>query len=120
MIGTFLSGGILLEFLCEAQTNRVLTGLGGLGVISILFIFIFFSLKASERSSRLKTKELDRQQSEMREAAFHAAGDKGLTADFAVEDDARKQIISDVIQIVRENPADTAQAIRGWVRPKDE
>ena len=120
MIGQLAAGGILLEFLCEAQTNRVLTGLGGLGVIFILFIFIFFSLKASERSRRLKQKELERQQAEMREAAFQAAENKGLSADVAIEDNARQQMISNISQIVRENPADTAQAIRGWVRPENE
>lgn len=120
MTGTLFSNGLLLEFLCEAQTNRVLTGLGGLGVLFILFIFIFISLRATERSRRLKQKELDRQRAEMQEAAFRAAEDRGLTADVAVEDYARRQMISNIIQIAQENPEDTAQAVRGWVRRENE
>ena len=81
---------------------------------------MFLSLRASERKRRLRQKELEQQQAAMREAAFQAAEDRGLTADVSIEDSARQEMVSNIMKMVQENPADTAQAIRGWVKTENE
>ena len=92
--------------------------------VSLLFIVlatvIFHAIRREvERRRRLREEELAAQQQMMREAALRAIEEEGVELEPSLEERARKEMLANAINMVRNRPQDVTQLLRTWLSEED-
>ena len=104
----------------ELRKKKVIRRMLLATLIGLLFIIIAISVyqlikKEIERRRKLREEELAAQQQMMREAALRAIEDEGIEVEISPEERAKKEMLENVINLVKSRPEDVALLIRTWM-----
>ncbi len=90
----------------------VLVTLIGLVLAYVAYVFI---KREVERRRRLREEELAARQAMMRDAALRAIEEEGVEVELSIEEQARRAMIENAINLAKERPEDVVQLLKTWL-----
>jgi flagellar M-ring protein FliF len=104
------------ELRAQIARRKLLIGiLITLIALAIAYVAYIFIKREIERRRRLREEELAARQAMMRDAALRAIEEEGVEVELSIEEQARRAMIENAINLAKERPDDVVQLLRTWL-----
>ncbi|MBN8221535.1 MAG: flagellar M-ring protein FliF [Spirochaetes bacterium] len=104
------------ELRAQIARRKLLIGiLITLIALAIAYVAYIFIKREIERRRRLREEELAARQAMMRDAALRAIEEEGVEVELSIEEQARRAMIENAINLAKERPEDVVQLLRTWL-----
>jgi flagellar M-ring protein FliF len=104
------------ELRAQVARRKLLVGiLITLIALAIAYVAYIFIKREIERRRRLREEELAARQAMMRDAALRAIEEEGVEVELSIEEQARRAMIENAINLAKERPEDVVQLLRTWL-----
>ncbi len=103
--------------LTQTHTTREFSIIAGISFVAFVIVYLFYRSLRKEllRRKRIREEELATQQQLMREAALRVSEDEGAEVELSVDEKARREMLENALNIVREKPEEVAKLLRTWL-----
>ena len=101
------------------RQRLILGSVIGLLIIAGVVLLFHMIRTEMERRRRLREEELAAQQQMMREAALRAMEEGGVEVEVSLEERARREMLENAINLVKEKPEDVALLLRTWLSEEE-
>lgn len=104
------------ELRAQIARRKLLVGIL-ITLIALAFAYVayIFIKREIERRRRLREEELAARQAMMRDAALRAIEEEGVEVELSIEEQARRAMIENAINLAKERPEDVVQLLRTWL-----
>ncbi|MBS0619340.1 MAG: flagellar M-ring protein FliF [Spirochaetes bacterium] len=104
------------ELRAQVARRKLLIGiLVTIIALAIAYVAYIFIKREIERRRRLREEELAARQAMMRDAALRAIEEEGVEVELSIEEQARRAMIENAINLAKERPEDVVQLLRTWL-----